>query len=460
MKHHIKLISFLFIFFPFFLSAQTAKELFEGKVNPNLLSKDVDAVYQELNKNHPNLYLFIDKKKLTKKFDSLKHTLNEPITRLEFRYKLLTVLQSIGDGHLSLIMDASSIHKQDYDGYFGKRFLPIQQFTYKVIDTNLFLTASWYHTDLTIGDKVMAINGIPARQVIEKMCNGICADGFNNAFKYFTLNANVFQNVYSSTFGYQDSIVFQIKKNGVEKSVLVTTISSSQITPASLTKPNSTFSISNDRKYATLKINSFDKNLSFGFQAGYQNWFVDLMRADSKILILDLRDNVGGDQTNATNLFSFLINEPAYFGTVPKEFLNKAKKISPNSISSGIETKITPSKSAFNGKIYLLINGGSFSAAAIFAANLQSLNKKIIVVGQESGGGRDGCTGGTFKYLSLKNSTLTLNYGEVPLKTLGNSPFKGRGILPDINIKYTIEDYLSKRDLETDWVIKDIYTKL
>lgn len=107
----------------------------------------------------------------------------------------------------------------------------------------------------------------------------------------------------------------------------------------------------------------------------------------------------------------------------------------------------------------MLVNGGTFSAAAILAANLQSVNNDVTVVGEESGGGSEGCTGGTFKHFTLDNSTLTLSHGEIPLRTLGNYPVKGRGIIPGINIKYTINDHLAKRDLEMEWVINDIKSK-
>ncbi|RZK72440.1 MAG: hypothetical protein EOO85_19125 [Pedobacter sp.] len=458
MNLKIKLTCSLLLLSTCFLNAQSVKELFEDKLSPALLIKDVDQAYKELNQNHPNLDWFIEKKKLTKKIDSLKKTIKEPLTRLEFRYKLLTVIQSIGDGHITLAMNVSSVSPNDYDNYFVNRFFPIQQFDFKLLDTSLYVTASLHNAGIPVGAQVLSLNGVTAKEVIRKMHKGICADGYNDTFKLFTLNAGVFSNVYSSTFGYQDSIKFEIQSGEVKKTVMVATKSGTG-KPLVASQNPSTFRFSNDWKYAVMKISSFDNSLSFQFGYQYESWFVDMMRAQNKTLVLDLRDNIGGDQNNATKLFALLIDRPQYFGLVPKSYTDNSKKAAAASLNPGVTNQVIPSKSAYTGKIYLLVNGGTFSAAAILAADLKATNNNVIVVGEESGGGSEGCTGGTFKHVDLANSNLTLRYGEIPLKTLGNYPDKGRGLIPGIKIKYTIADILAKRDLEMDWVLNDIKSK-
>ena len=70
------------------LQAQTVKELFEGKVAVNLLLKDLNTIRKDLGKNHPNLYWFVNKGTLSRKFDSLENSIRIPLTRMEFRYKV------------------------------------------------------------------------------------------------------------------------------------------------------------------------------------------------------------------------------------------------------------------------------------------------------------------------------------------------------------------------------------
>jgi len=48
------------------------------------LKSDVDFVYQKLQKLHPNLYWYISKKELDYKFDSLKSTIDTPMTSNDF----------------------------------------------------------------------------------------------------------------------------------------------------------------------------------------------------------------------------------------------------------------------------------------------------------------------------------------------------------------------------------------
>jgi len=171
--------------------------------------------------------------------------------------------------------------------------------------------------------------------------------------------------------------------------------------------------------------------------------------------VLNLRDNLVGEPVNATKLFSYLISKPQYFARVPKEVLNDPRKTPKESLKIGITSKIIPAENSFQGKIYLVVNGGSFSATAILAANLQAANRDIVIVGEETGGAREGCTGGLFKQTQIEGSNLSLRYGQVPFKSFKKVPQDGKGVMPTHEIKYTIQDYLLNRDLELEWVFKD-----
>jgi uncharacterized protein YcfL len=47
------------------------------------LKKDVSFAQKRLEKMHPNLYYYISKKELDRKFDSIKSTITSPMTSLE-----------------------------------------------------------------------------------------------------------------------------------------------------------------------------------------------------------------------------------------------------------------------------------------------------------------------------------------------------------------------------------------
>ncbi|WP_448636439.1 S41 family peptidase [Pedobacter panaciterrae] len=109
----------------------------------------------------------------------------------------------------------------------------------------------------------------------------------------------------------------------------------------------------------------------------------------------------------------------------------------------------------FKGKIYVLINGGSFSASSLLAANMRNL-KNVTFVGEETGGSKNVWTAGIIKNMTLPTSKLSLAYGNMPAYFGDITNIDGRGLMPDVSISYTIEDYLANKDLEMDWVLKDI----
>jgi len=452
MKRYSKLLFLFFAIFPFTLAAQTVEELFQGKVAADLLIKDLKEIVASLENKHPNLYQYIDKKTFTKKIDSLKGTISTPLTRLEFRYKVLTVLQHVGDGHMTLTVNAPNIPQQTFDKYFASRVFPVNQFMFIVVGNKLYNRGSWFNEEIPKGSEILSINGLSSSEVISKMNDGLCADGYNPSLKFYTLNAGLFPSIYTNTFGYQDTLTFKIQLPNEVKTVKVHTITSG-LKPVTVAKiPESSRGTEQDKTYGTLTIGSFDN----AHQANYQQWFTEFKTAGIKTLVIDLRNNLGGEQANVTRLFSYLIKQPSFFAYIPKNMLNTSDKANSESIKTGVVKKIEPSTSAFDGKIYLLINGGSFSATAILAANLQAIKADVTIVGTESGGGSDGCTGGTFKSVFTTHSNLLLRFGEVPLKTLSKNKEKGRGVIPNVGINYNLDDYMAKRDLEMDWIKNNV----
>ena len=107
-----------------------------------------------------------------------------------------------------------------------------------------------------------------------------------------------------------------------------------------------------------------------------------------------------------------------------------------------------PSKPTFAGKVYILINGGSFSTTAEFLSQAH-YHKRATFIGEESGGGYYGNTSGGVPALTLPNTRLTLY---VPLVRY-NLAVRGHeaathGVFPDHPIHYTIDELLAGTDKE------------
>ncbi len=213
-----------------------------------------------------------------------------------------------------------------------------------------------------------------------------------------------------------------------------------------------------------------------------------------KNLIVDVRNNGGGNDPNDVVTFSYLASKPfqentkafskfvkipswknvdykAFFlkriiakWTYQKE-LRKEFPIAKDNVfyqgNSSDNTLRNPNENAFKGQIYLLVNPKVASAASLFAA-LVAGNTNAIVVGQETGGGYYGHNGHTPMTYILPNSKFKYQFSivnlnqDVPVKR--KQPF-GRGVLPDYNVEQTLSDFLNNIDTQMEFLLKLIDTK-
>jgi C-terminal processing protease CtpA/Prc len=112
---------------------------------------------------------------------------------------------------------------------------------------------------------------------------------------------------------------------------------------------------------------------------------------------------------------------------------------------------------SFKGKIYVIINGGSFSASSLISSNLKS-SKRVTFVGEETGGAFNGTVAGFMPVVKLPNSDLQIRIGLMVMAPHHKTEIEGRGIFPDKEINTTLEDRLTGNDPELSWILKDIKT--
>jgi C-terminal processing protease CtpA/Prc len=116
----------------------------------------------------------------------------------------------------------------------------------------------------------------------------------------------------------------------------------------------------------------------------------------------------------------------------------------------------TPKANSFTGKVYFLIDGETFSAAADFAALAKEL-KLGVFIGEETGGAAEGNTSNGEILLTLPHSGIRIG---IPLFRITNAVSfphsSGRGVIPDYQTDYTIDEYIHALDKEIALVKKFI----
>ena len=155
---------------------------------------------------------------------------------------------------------------------------------------------------------------------------------------------------------------------------------------------------------------------------------------DKKAIVIDLRGNYGGLFGALMGISGLLIDEPLKMGT----------EIYKNSQQNRV---IQPHKKNFKGKIFILTDKVSFSAAEIFAASFQE-NGRATVVGETSAGE------------ALPAMTKILPTGATFLfpvsnfKTPKGKVLEGNGVQPNFKVSLNRSALLQGRDDQLDAAIK------
>lgn len=509
MKNLVIIFGTLFLF-----SCQSTKK-FNQQLGQTIavekLQKDVDYSYKKLKQLHPKLYWYISKEKLDFKFDSLKKLIQQPMTGLAFYKELSQVVKSVGQGHLSVTPSLPRFNKKEKQALDKKGKSPFSQFDFEYLDNKFIITKNRSRYKIQAHTEVVSINSEKPSDLISLFSKRMASDGFNKTFfkrylgkyfgTFFTYEKGMIQDSLHLLLKLEgkDSL-FVVKRDTFGSNANKNKLKLSKKEKKDKAKFNSKFGynkdsktfnralnfVNNDSITAIMSIKGFSNGSSHEF---YEDAFHILSVANTKNLILDLRDNPGGRLAEITDLYSYLVQQPYVFiddyevvsktsflhlnyfkgsGYVTKFlkllgapifyplFYFKTQKLENKVILSNSYSKLRqPKSSNFKGKIYVLINGGSFSASSIISSNLKS-TQRAFFVGEETGGAYNGTVAAQMPLVQLPSSKVNLRIGLALVSASGKTNIEGRGIFPDKEILPTLEDRKNNIDPELNWILEDI----
>jgi C-terminal processing protease CtpA/Prc len=461
------------------LSACTSSKIYNYQFNQKTaaapLQQDIIVLKQILEANHPSLYWYTPKDSIDAYFNNSILSIKDSLTEIGFRKKVATIVSKIRCGHTAVKASKNYANAAESNRY------PLFPLFIKTWGDSMVAYGNLFIKDTVFkrGTIITSINGIANKQLLDAMFQLISTDGYADNFKSQVISNN-FSLWYKLAFGVDSSYrIGYIDAFGNNKTATIKnfapikdttkrkkdSIVRKPVTPPIITKKPSKHQIKQLQLLAkrSLTIDSVTNTafLRVGtFSGKLQPFFRQSLRtiAQKNIanVVIDLRENTGGRVDNSTLLTKYFITKPFKTGdTIAsitknikyKKFIRNAffyqfamyvfsKKMADGRFhkrSDEVQMYHPKRKNHFDGNLYLVQGGLSFSAATLFVGSLKG-QSNVTVVGEETGGGNYGNSAMFLPTITLPNSKLRVILPLYRLVIDRNRVKDGRGIIPNFQI--------------------------
>jgi hypothetical protein len=455
----------------------------EKKFAVKQLKDDFVLLRNALEEGHGGLYRYTPKEELDQQFESIFKNLNQPLTEIEFLRLLYPLIANINDGHTRINPSSS------YRTYLENEPI-LLPFKMKFINKRAYLHRNYSKDEnLALGGEVISINGRPISEVLERILAVLSSDGHIQTSKYRRLESTVLLwELYNLLFGNitSYSIIYKSPDNNELKKIEVKGLRRKELTSIFEARypdaAQNTLPIELEYRgdIAILTIRTFAggayQRAKISYPGFMKKSFREFEEKNIKTLVIDLRNNGGGSDLFGKILFAYLTDRQftyyKHLRVKKKEFSfldytdvpPEERKLPDNRFKEnesgtydllghpnlGIQNPIKPT---FKGKVYVLINGASFSASGE-CTSLIHFYKKAKFIGEECGAGYYGNTSGFMPRLTLPNTRIQVRIPLVKYSMAVSGYAPDRGIIPDYPISPTMKDILNGKDTEMDFVLK------
>lgn len=443
----------------FWVSVMAQKKLAEApKIAPALLIKDLQTLQKVIVQNHPSTYWYTPKDSMDFYFSTALASVKDSMSAWAFKNVVATYLANIKCGHTSVHFSPKLTRQ--YAKYKYPQF-PLQLKVWKdsaVVIGNLFTKDSI----LKRGTIVTAINHLPIKPLADSIYSIISTDGNSINFKSQVLTNN-FAGWYKAKFGDADSVyqISYIDSAGHASTTSITAYvpqkpkkDSVSKTPKPAPPKKWTLLVDSATNTAFMNLSSFSGS---GLRKFIRKSFRTIKVRSVKNLVIDIRSNGGGEVKNSTLLSRYISDHSfkiadsvvairrgiskipisSYFDVMGYAF---AKAVfSKKQSDSGFHLKrfekhyyAPVTKNHFEGNVYILQGGLTFSASTLFTSPIMK-QKNVTIVGEESGGGYYGNSAMMIPNIKLPNSGLLFRLPLYRLVMDKTRP-KGNGVIPHVMV--------------------------
>jgi C-terminal processing protease CtpA/Prc len=427
---------FYFLIIPTIVCGQKdSTQLFE----PVQIKADIDTLISKLMDVHPTFSNDYKTSIIKSKVDSIKNTINNPMSALDL-YRLMQPIVAI-DGHTSLIYSGPLCSNEEN---------PVFPFKVVVFNNSLFIKEN-LSTNKTLikGSIIEKINGVPSEEIISNIIRYIPGEKESYKTKNLEKNFHIYLALVYGSFS-----DFEITVNNTEHNLNGT----NWYAFPEASKPK-------------FELRFYDDDIAYIYKRMFMapQDFIHFM--DSAFTVISEKqinhliiDNLsGGGLTDLTDsLMSYFTDKP--YGMLEKKMTKVSSstkeyiedKKSEGYIQEGYfieeySTHISAREERFTGSTYILIGPLSYSAATSFPAAARCYQSAFLV-GEESGqplvsnGDRD-----QFMLPETKMFCVTA-LSKIYMPCHNNDEVNG--LFPDYSVTPTIDDLLMDKEYTLEYTLR------
>jgi C-terminal processing protease CtpA/Prc len=462
----------------------------EHAISETLAREDFTTFMEILEKAHPALYAFTPKPVMNRFTDSLYKTIKGDISQRQLFNILSLVVEKISCAHTNLYLPAPSVEAMDKLRYF---------FPYPVILIENKLLVNISGLDLPHGTEIKKINNIPVAEILRNLQQYNSTDGIRNQVKR-SLAANDFGFEFFLKYGQQDMFVVECIKPDSAANAL----STEEVRPVTLEVLNSRY---RDEKYyydatdvdhdfytmpeagyAVMKVRTFEYD-TYSKEKAFENFCANSfsllrLKPGIKTLVIDIRENSGGNYSNCHQLFSYLAAKPFQeyerVSTKVKQLPQTDLLQDDYSTTSGADIRnlvdedfykatngkfyladsvnelIEPALERFTGNVLVVVNNEVNSAASYFASLVKNSGRGKII-GDETRGGSYMHNGFSNVVYKLPNSRIEFAFSVANVvHSFADKKDYGRGVVPDYSKPSSIQDFKKNNDTQLNFILDSL----
>jgi len=438
------------------------------------LREDFTVFREALKEGHPGLYRYSTKEKLDETLTAVFNGLNEPLTEFEFLRRLQPLVASIGCTHTYCLVSEAA------DKWLKEQ--PVQPpVKLKISERKAYVVRSSGDDPPAPGSELVVFNGQPVADIIPQLLPFLSVEGRIDSARQRYAEDPVRFGLYTTVLlGPSKSFTMKYIAPGgdIERTAKLAGVNLTELMKLDkqwekeLGAPSEPISLGYREGIPVLTIRSLKRDefskSRIDYPALLQDVFRELNEKSVPALIVDLRDNEGGGSANTTALLAHFLDQSfqhlasmevkkheydffRYARLTPDQRRVPEHLAKPNDHGTLDITEHPtlgmqdPTPPVYNGRVYLLINGRTSSAAAQFVA-LMHFHQRAKIIGAEGDIDRFGSQGGWLATLSLPNTKARVQIPLMRLTLAVSGDPANRRIVPDYPVETTIDDIVAGRD--------------